>query len=545
MFDLSAEGNELAIILLRNLVTQTEDEYERAFLSERQFNQVTATNENLQDYVLNWIRGESIQPIKYWDVRQVTDMHEIFVLIERVNSDRNILDLTYWDVSNVTNMDDAFSEGYRDDSARLTFTGINNWNTCKVIYMKSTFANSRFNCDISNWNVSNVEDMTYMFQGATSFNQDIGEWDTSSVESMNGMFNMATSFNQNIGGWHTSSLEFMTNMLQGATSFNYPLNEWDVSRIEDMSNMFSEATSFNQPLTDWDVSNVKNMSYMFQGATSFNQPLNEWDVSNVENMSYMFQGATSFNQSLNEWDVISVENMDYMFQEATSFSQVLTWDITNLISRENMFEGSAGNIFVEDEFDFNFEETDDIDEREIHNEVCNDLITTEQPNIQEYLTESNTFLLISKDSGGFFYMICYDKEYITQIIGSKANWYYECKGYILEDGHKRLRTTGNEFNSLIKIPMHTDGMMAYIPLIQLETLLISDHRIYYLYSDKIVTHSTTWINSKFGDDPEMRTWVTCNSESQILVYKLKICTNPEMCLKSLGQQPFGTPDPLF
>ena len=35
--------------------------------------------------------------------------------------------------------------------------------------------------DISEWDVSNVTDMAYMFAGCESFNQDISNWDVSKV----------------------------------------------------------------------------------------------------------------------------------------------------------------------------------------------------------------------------------------------------------------------------------------------------------------------------------------------------------------------------
>ena len=49
------------------------------------------------------------------------------------------------------------------------------------------FKNAKvFSFDISRWNISQVTDMTRMFDGAAKFNQNIGTWDTSKVKSMVG-----------------------------------------------------------------------------------------------------------------------------------------------------------------------------------------------------------------------------------------------------------------------------------------------------------------------------------------------------------------------
>jgi surface protein len=45
------------------------------------------------------------------------------------------------------------------------------------------FANSQFNGNISNWDVSNVTNMHYMFANS-QFNGNISNWDVSSVTSM-------------------------------------------------------------------------------------------------------------------------------------------------------------------------------------------------------------------------------------------------------------------------------------------------------------------------------------------------------------------------
>ena len=48
-----------------------------------------------------------------------------------------------------------------------------------------------FNQDLSNWVVSSVTDMGWMFYEAYSFNQPIGNWNTSQVTNMSYMFQKA------------------------------------------------------------------------------------------------------------------------------------------------------------------------------------------------------------------------------------------------------------------------------------------------------------------------------------------------------------------
>tara|TARA_Y100000389_G_C17037291_1_gene306409 strand:+ start:125 stop:298 length:174 start_codon:yes stop_codon:yes gene_type:complete len=45
--------------------------------------------------------------------------------------------------------------------------------------------------NISNWDVTRVSNMDYMFISAASFNQPIGNWDVSNVKTMKGMFQRA------------------------------------------------------------------------------------------------------------------------------------------------------------------------------------------------------------------------------------------------------------------------------------------------------------------------------------------------------------------
>ena len=56
--------------------------------------------------------------------------------------------------------------------------------------------------DISYWDVSNVKNMSYMFNNCKSFNQDISGWNVSKVTNMSHMFYKCKKFNKDISGWN-------------------------------------------------------------------------------------------------------------------------------------------------------------------------------------------------------------------------------------------------------------------------------------------------------------------------------------------------------
>jgi len=131
-------------------------------------------------------------------------------------------------------------------------------------------------------NLSKVTNMHNMFAHTSKFNQDISSWDVSHVTNMRWMFNKAKAFNQDI-------------------------NSWDVSKVTNMQGMFNHAYNFNQNLNSWDVSNVLDMDYMFTRTKKYNQDLNSWNVSNVTSMKFMFEGTFSLsNQDFSEWNVSKV-----------------------------------------------------------------------------------------------------------------------------------------------------------------------------------------------------------------------------------------------
>ena len=109
-----------------------------------------------------------------------------------------------------------------------------------------------------------ITNMRYLFSdsmgGFHDFNGDISEWDVSAVTQMQYMFKGNSVFNGDISNWNVSAVTNMKYMFYGATSFNQNISKWDVSQVTEMSYMFYEASSFTGILDDWKV-NKKITSY--------------------------------------------------------------------------------------------------------------------------------------------------------------------------------------------------------------------------------------------------------------------------------------------
>ena len=123
--------------------------------------------------------------------------------------------------------------------------------------------------DFNDIDVSNIRSFYKRLSGlfsATKFKYiDISDWDVSNVTNMSSMFSWCKEL-KSVGD----------------------ISKWNVSNVADMSYMFYECESFNQDLLNWDVSSVKDMSFMFYCCKSFKQDISNWNVSSVIDTKYIF-----------------------------------------------------------------------------------------------------------------------------------------------------------------------------------------------------------------------------------------------------------------
>ena len=167
------------------------------------------------------------------------------------------------------------------------------------------------NCDLNFIDVFYVDDMDGLFAGANSvFNGDISEWNVSNVETMRDMFH-GSQFNGDISGWDVSNVCFMDGMFQNSV--------------------------FDGDISNWDVSNVSSMAFMFQDS-KFNGDISRWDVSSVAMMYGMF-AHSRFNGDISQWNVFGVADMTDMFVYSQFMGDVSGWEVTDDVCA-GMFYGS-------------------------------------------------------------------------------------------------------------------------------------------------------------------------------------------------------------
>ena len=128
--------------------------------------------------------------------------------------------------------------------------------------------------DISNWDTSNVVDMSKMFmclKHIISF-PDISKWKIQKVTTMEEMF------------------YFCTNLI-----FLPDISNWDLSQVFNFTRIFGECQSLQvlPDISKWNTKNVINMTGMFLNCSSLKSlpKLDNWNIHNLKDNFRMFEGC--------------------------------------------------------------------------------------------------------------------------------------------------------------------------------------------------------------------------------------------------------------
>ncbi|MCR4854618.1 MAG: DUF285 domain-containing protein [Erysipelotrichaceae bacterium] len=247
-----------------------------------------------------------------WNCRSCTSFKKMFSNCGKL---RNIGDLSAWETGNVSDMSSMF-----EGCMKLKTPGdLSNWDVSSVTTFAKLFANTAEMTgfgDLSIWNVSDrCEDLSGMFQNcflALSQDVDLHAWNVSNVTDISHMFENVTSMSTlNISGWDTGKVEDASSMF-ACTQNNMLSPLHTICGIEGL-----------------DVSDLSNISHIFHGQQYLNADLSEWDTQHLQDISYAFYSCYRFDiNKLKHWNVSSVSDMNEAFGDhAGSFisSEVPDW----------------------------------------------------------------------------------------------------------------------------------------------------------------------------------------------------------------------------
>ena len=173
--------------------------------------------------------------------------------------------------------------------------------------------------DLSNFDTSQVTDMSYMFYGMSNLTSlNLSNFDTSNVTKMYAMFsNMSNLTTLDLSNFNTSNVTNTYRMFSGMSNLTtLNLSSFNTSQVTYMASMFwgtSNLTTLD--LSNFDTSKVTDMTYMFAGMSSLTAlNLSNFDTSNVTKMYYMFSYMSSLTMlDLSNFDTSKVTDMSSMF----------------------------------------------------------------------------------------------------------------------------------------------------------------------------------------------------------------------------------------
>ena len=133
------------------------------------------------------------------------DYHDNKIVIKSVDELRKIIEDRY----------DKLGPGTKENPIDFNDIDVSNLDSFSNYKGKGIFEETQFKyIDISDWDVSNVTDMSYMFFACEELKSvgDISSWDVSNVINMSYMFAFCKKFNQDISNWDVSKVKFKIDM---------------------------------------------------------------------------------------------------------------------------------------------------------------------------------------------------------------------------------------------------------------------------------------------------------------------------------------------
>lgn len=153
--------------------------------------------------------------------------------------------------------------------------------------------------DLTNWNVENIENMTLMFSTLYNLEElNIDGWITSSVKTFDGIFEYCEKLVNIIGieNLNTQKATSLESMFKNCESLQkLDLSKWNVSNCRISISMFEDCHSLETigDTSQWNLKNLKKCDFMFYNCEKLKniQGIENWNISQLNKIKQMFDNC--------------------------------------------------------------------------------------------------------------------------------------------------------------------------------------------------------------------------------------------------------------
>lgn len=156
-------------------------------------------------------------------------------------------------------------DGY--DKVVVQFEGLKNKATMLTTLSLSPSANKKIIeliTELPKINITGVNSLSSLFNGFKNLkNVDVSEWDTSDVTNMSYLLSDTSIENIDLSGFNTSNVSNMNGMFELSKIKELNLTNFDTSNVKYMYAMFNQSKLQTLDISSFDASKVINIKYMF------------------------------------------------------------------------------------------------------------------------------------------------------------------------------------------------------------------------------------------------------------------------------------------
>ena len=154
--------------------------------------------------------------------------------------------------------------------------------------IRERYNNNKSFIDLTDIDVSELDDLSSIFSGLKLEVVDISGWDTSNVTTMAYMFSECEDIKKIIG-----------------------IENLDVSKLQSANAMFYGCQNLVElDLTNWNPMSLQRASYMFYNCSNLKiiKNIENWQLPNIKNVRQMFDKCDKLDIDLSNWDLTNIKN---------------------------------------------------------------------------------------------------------------------------------------------------------------------------------------------------------------------------------------------